>query len=363
MKFHNIPFYIASESITKSEELSKILNHESNTVFTVIDIPEIYAYLNKCKNFTCFILKLGRNKGSIDNIIKAINQKNPNFPIILISDFDITAQDLRHFISIGASDVLEIHKLIPKNELLDNLLNILNLKWRSYLHTKKENEKIFKASVVTINHEINQPLTVILNAIGLLKAELKQEAEKEAKVNSHLNFIAKSIQKIQSLLDDLKNVKKIALKEYSSGVWMVNIDKDPTQHYTLNRTKINNKNTVLVVEKNLEDRKIIENQLNKMGLEIINAINLQEAVKTTDKLIHKIQAVLFSANIPNEELEKSMYEFNNRNEIVPLIIIKNSETTTENLKLLDSTAFQIVNNPISPKALQDAIANSVIVAN
>ena len=55
MKYHNIPFYIASESIKKSKEVGKTLSRQDNTHFKSIDIPEIYSFLKKCNNFTCFI--------------------------------------------------------------------------------------------------------------------------------------------------------------------------------------------------------------------------------------------------------------------------------------------------------------------
>ena len=363
MNYHNIPFYIASESIKKSKEIGKILSRQNNTIFNTVDIPGIYSYLKKCNNFTCFVIKITDQQEVLDNIIKSINQKSPNLPIILISEKEFNVDEYRHFITIGASDILILNEKNKNNELLNSIVNVLNLKWRSYLYTKKENEKIYRASVVTTNHEINQPLTVILNAIGLLKAELKQEAEKDLKVNSHLNFIAKGVNRIQEILDNLRKVKKLALKEYTPGVWMINLDADPTQQLKLKRTKINNKNTVLVVDKNLEDRTVIENELRKMGLEIINSPNLKDAEEVIDKLIHKIQAVLFSANIPANELESTLYEINNRNEIVPLILIRNAETSAESLKLMDSTAFQVINKPVSSKALQDAIANSVIVTH
>ena len=48
--------------------------------------------------------------------------------------------------------------------------------------------------------------------------------------------------------------------------------------------------------------KIVSDELRKMGLEIINAPNLKDAEQIIDKLVHKIQAVLFSANIPSKEL-------------------------------------------------------------
>ena len=119
----------------------------------------------------------------------------------------------------------------------------------------------------------------------------------------------------------------------------------------------------MVIEKNLEDRSAIENELRNMGLEIINSPNLKNAEKEIDRLIHKIQAVLFSANIPAKELESTLFEINNRNTIVPMIVIRNADISAENLKLMDSTVFQIINKPVSSKALQEAIANSVIVTH
>jgi CheY-like chemotaxis protein len=203
----------------------------------------------------------------------------------------------------------------------------------------------------------------MLNAIGLLKAELKQQAEQDSKVNSHLNFLSKSTMRIQSILETLKKVKKLNLKEYTPGVWMINLNSDQPQEIKINRIKINNKNTVLVVNKNLEDKIVIENELKKMGLEIVNASDLKEAEVIIDKMIHKIQAVLLSANLPANELESTLFELNNRNGTIPIILIRNADTSPESLKLMDSTAFQIINKPINSKALQYAITNSVIVAN
>ncbi len=363
MKYHNIPFYIASESIKKSKEIGRVLSRQKNTQFGSFEIPDIYSYLKKSNSFTCFVLELTTRKEILDNIVRSVNQKNPNFPIILISSKDLSLDEYRHFIKLGASDILVVNDNSQDNEILSEVINVLNLKWRSYLYTIKEKEKIFHASVVTANHEINQPLTVMLNAIGLLKAELKQQAEQDSKVNSHLNFLSKSTMRIQTILETLKKVKKLNLKEYTPGVWMINLNSDQPQEIKINRIKINNKNTVLVVNKNLEDKIVIENELKKMGLEIVNASDLKEAEVIIDKMIHKIQAVLLSANLPANELESTLFELNNRNGTIPIILIRNADTSPESLKLMDSTAFQIINKPINSKALQDAITNSVIVAN
>ena len=82
MKYHNIPFYIACDSVSKSKEIGRILNRQNNTQFCTIDIPGIYSYLKKYNNFTCFVIQITDQIEILDNIIKAINQKNPNFNFI-----------------------------------------------------------------------------------------------------------------------------------------------------------------------------------------------------------------------------------------------------------------------------------------
>ena len=93
---------------------------------------------------------------------------------------------------MGATDIFYLSGDKDNSELLTELLSLLNLKWRTLRHSLKQKTKIFQATVVTINHEINQPLTVIMNAIGLLKVELKDIMSKDKKINSHLNFISKT---------------------------------------------------------------------------------------------------------------------------------------------------------------------------
>ena len=51
MKYHNIPFYIASESIKKSKEIGRVLSRQKNTQFGSFEIPDIYSYLKKSNSF------------------------------------------------------------------------------------------------------------------------------------------------------------------------------------------------------------------------------------------------------------------------------------------------------------------------
>jgi len=100
-------------------------------------------------------------------------------------------------------------------------LKTLNQKWKTYRFFEKERKKIFDATVVTAYHEINQPLTVILNSIGLFKMEIKNNEISAEKIQKFLNFLMKSTDRIQEILEQFKQIENPELKEYSKGVPMV----------------------------------------------------------------------------------------------------------------------------------------------
>ena len=82
---------------------------------------------------------------------------------------------------------------------------------------------MFDATVVTAYHELNQPLTVILNSIGLFRIEMKNQEVDSNKLQKFLGFILKGTDRIQEILDTFKAIKHPQFKEYSKGVPMVKL--------------------------------------------------------------------------------------------------------------------------------------------
>ncbi len=363
MKYQDIDFYIVSESKETSAQIGSIFGRKEKTYLTKRDIPELYTYLSNSNNFTCFVFQLSDPDSTLENMIKAVFQKNPSFPIILISSDEILLKRYRYFIRLGVADIFIWNKETNYGMIIEELMQTLNLRWRNYLHTLKENEKIYKATVVTANHEINQPLTVILNAIGLLKAELAQKADKDSKIFSHFNFISKGTNRIQTILTNLRRIEKPKFKEYTPGVSMIDMEPEQSSPPKTPNNKINYKDAIILVEQNLAECQLIENEIKKMGLDIIVTKSLKEAELYIDMMVNKIHAIIFSSNLPATEVENTIYELNSRKDIIQIIIIKNEELLPENSKLIDSSAFQILHKPINSRSLHDAITNSIMIVN
>lgn len=86
---------------------------------------------------------------------------------------------------------------------------------------------MFAATVVTANHKIKQPLTVIKLAVSALKRELnKEELSKEA-ISKRIDYIDTAVNDVAFILDQLKEIQEPKMSDYIKDVKMVDIDNSP----------------------------------------------------------------------------------------------------------------------------------------
>ncbi|MFH1687024.1 MAG: histidine kinase dimerization/phospho-acceptor domain-containing protein [bacterium] len=81
-----------------------------------------------------------------------------------------------------------------------------------------------RETAVTVNHEINSPLTAILGNVQLL---LRDKDQLDAKLLAKLKTIEESAERIQRVTKRLLKVQKPRSVEYSDGIWMLDISDDP----------------------------------------------------------------------------------------------------------------------------------------
>ena len=86
---------------------------------------------------------------------------------------------------------------------------------------KSEQKNAVLATVVTTNHEINQPLTVLAGNLQLLEHKLKNPDNEKYFQRMH-----QSLNRIEQTLAKLKEVDKVNLKSYVKEIEMLNIDKE-----------------------------------------------------------------------------------------------------------------------------------------
>jgi len=229
MYYQDIPFLIWSSEKEKGKKIARILGSRANTFISGGDTDSVKDFLNKIVYFTCNIFHVEDNLDVVDELIKLSLKLRPLSAVILFSEKQITEAHYRTFIRSGVADVLIPGKDRSPKEMQEELLRSLNHRWKLFRHVERERNKIYHATVVTAYHEINQPLTVMLNTIGLFNLEMEQDDFDRTKTEKLLKFILKSIKRIQDLLQEFQSIKEPVLKEYTKGVPMIHLPRKKDQ--------------------------------------------------------------------------------------------------------------------------------------
>lgn len=223
MYYQDIPFLIWSSDKENSKKIAKILGRRANTFVTGGETDSVIDFLNKIEYFTCNIFHFEDNRREIDELIKLSLKLRPLSAVILFSDKQIPDPEYRSYIHRGVADILTTFRDSTQKKIQEDLLKSLNQRWKIFRYVERERNKIYHATVVTAYHEINQPLTVMLNTIGLFNLEMERDDFDRVKTEKLLKFILKSIKRIQDLLQEFQSIKEPVLKEYTKGVPMIHL--------------------------------------------------------------------------------------------------------------------------------------------
>lgn len=221
MNYQDIPFLIWAEDKKIGESIKSVLGRRLNTMVENGPVEVITDYLNKSPGFHGLVFHMGNGKSQLDDLIEVSAKRCPASAIFVFSFKPVSLPEYQNLIRTGAADVLVYDESIDQVSLLESLLRTLNLRWYQYRCMEREKKKMYDATVVTAYHEMNQALTVMINAIGLFKLEVEHESVDIPKLEKIADFILKGIHRIQEILDKLKKIKDPVLKEYTPGVAMV----------------------------------------------------------------------------------------------------------------------------------------------
>ncbi len=149
------------------------------------------------------------------------DQKTSDIPIILVTAKS-GAEDTREGLEAGAFDYIK--KPFNRIELLARVNSALKLSEANKLLLEVEKRNTFIATVVTANHKIKQPLTLLSLSSAAIKRELsKDEISKEALLN-RLKYIETAVKEITDVLDQLNSIKDPVLSDYTKNVKMIKVD-------------------------------------------------------------------------------------------------------------------------------------------
>jgi len=153
------------------------------------------------------------------------DSRTSDIPIILVTA-KTDPEDIKEGLDAGAYDYIK--KPINKIELLARVKSELKLSDANKLIVEIEKRNTFFATVVTANHKIKQPLTLISLSTAAIKRELKKDEISKDIVLEKIKYIDLAITEITAVLDQLNKIKEPVLSDYTNTVKMIKVEKETT---------------------------------------------------------------------------------------------------------------------------------------
>jgi DNA-binding response OmpR family regulator len=151
------------------------------------------------------------------------NDETFHIPIILVTA-KTEAEDIKEGLEAGAFDYIK--KPFNRVELLARVKSALKLSDARKQLIEAEKSKLFAATVVTANHKIKQPLTLMSLSAAAIKREISKEIISTEAINKRLDYITTAIKEINNILNQLHTIKKPVLSDYVKNIKMIDVDTE-----------------------------------------------------------------------------------------------------------------------------------------
>ena len=153
-------------------------------------------------------------------------EKTKHIPIILVTA-KVGAEDIKEGLEAGAFDYVK--KPFSRVELIARVKSALKLSEANKQLLNMEKKSTFIATVVTANHKIKQPLTLLSLSSAAIKRELKKdEVSKEAILN-RIKYVDIAVKEIADVLSKLNSITDPELSDYTQNIKMIKVDDDETK--------------------------------------------------------------------------------------------------------------------------------------
>lgn len=159
------------------------------------------------------------------DVCKTLSMKDETklIPIILLTALT-EADNLKAGLQAGAFDYIK--KPFNKTELVARINSALRFSETNKFLIEIEKIKTFAATVVTANHEIKQPLTLINLSTTAIRRELSKENSSIDVVLKRVEFIENAAKDIIKVLEKLGSIKKPVITPYVNNLNIIDLNSD-----------------------------------------------------------------------------------------------------------------------------------------
>lgn len=154
------------------------------------------------------------------------DEKTKHIPIILVTA-KAGSEDTKEGLEAGAFDYIK--KPFNRVELFARVKSALKLSEANKLLLDVEKRATYIATVVTANHKIKQPLTLLSLSSAAIKRELKKEEISREAILNRISYVDIAIKEINEVLNKLNSIKEPTLSEYTKNINMIKVDEEETK--------------------------------------------------------------------------------------------------------------------------------------
>lgn len=147
--------------------------------------------------------------------------KTKLIPIILLTALS-EADNLKEGLMAGAFDYIK--KPFNKTELIARINSALRFSETNKFLIEIEKIKTYAATVVTANHEIKQPLTLINLSTAAIRREISKDNISKEVIIKRVEFIENAAKDIITVLEKLGSIKKHVITPYVNNLNIIDLE-------------------------------------------------------------------------------------------------------------------------------------------
>ncbi|MGK9475376.1 response regulator transcription factor [Melioribacter sp. OK-6-Me] len=154
-------------------------------------------------------------------------EETKQIPIILLTALT-EAENLKEGLQAGAFDYIK--KPFNRTELVARIKSALRFSETNKFLIEIEKIKTYAATVVTANHEIKQPLTLINLSTAAIRRELSKENFSKEAILKRIEFIENAARDIVAVLEKLGSIKKPVITPYVNDLNIIDLKSDESKN-------------------------------------------------------------------------------------------------------------------------------------
>ncbi|MBN2364637.1 MAG: response regulator [Calditrichaeota bacterium] len=329
--------------------VQKILEKEGYHITLASGGHEALEYLKKD---SCDLMISDLKMEGMDGIelLNKVKQSEPNLSVIILTGH-ASIQTAIEALRLGAVDYLT--KPVNADELrirVKKAIERINLENRL---TEIERQLTYNATVTTANHEINQPLTVILSGVDMIKMEFDKKHIGDKKILNYLNLIEKSSLRIANILRSFREISTPVIQKIPHGMRMIELRKGEKYKHASEKY-------ILVIEDEEQIRILIRDMLESAGYHVILASNAHEGIEIYESQKNVIDLVLLDYYLPDSSGLQVFRKIREVDKNSHILLTSGFDIDDDIQKALDEGAIGFLSKPFNREQIVNFIQQLTI---